>query len=219
MSSFPLFPEAASSVARDVDFLYFFILAVSAFFAVLVSGLVVYFAVKYRRRHPDEVGADIHGSIALELLWTVIPFILAMVMFVWGAKVYFDIARPPADSMEVFVVGKQWMWKVQHPSGHREINELTLQEGVAVRITGTSEDVIHDFGIPAFRSKFDVVPGRYTSAWYLPIKVGNYHLFCDQYCGQGHSQMVGKVHVLSSILMCNSASKGSAWETTPTTNL
>jgi cytochrome c oxidase subunit 2 len=196
MSSFPLFPEAASSVARDVDFLYFFILAVSAFFAVLVSALVVYFAVKYRRRHPDEVGADIHGSIALELLWTVIPFVLAMVMFVWGADVYFRIARPPADSMEVFVVGKQWMWKVQHPEGVREINELHVPVNRNVKITLGSEDVLHDYYIPAFRVKMDAVPGKLTTMWFRATKPGVYQIFCAEYCGTQHSGMIGHVTVL-----------------------
>lgn len=196
MSSFPLFPEAASSIARDVDYLYFFILAVSSFFAVLVSGLVVYFAVKYRRRHPDEVGADIHGSIALELLWTVIPFILAMVMFVWGAEVYFRIARPPADSMEVFVVGKQWMWKVQHPEGVREINELHVPVNRNVKITLGSEDVLHDYFIPAFRVKMDAVPGKLTTMWFRATKTGVYQIFCAEYCGTQHSGMIGHVTVL-----------------------
>ena len=196
MSSFPQFPEAASSVARDVDFLYFFILAVSAFFAVLVSGLVVYFAVKYRRRHPDEVGADIHGSIALELLWTVIPFVLAMVMFVWGADVFFRIARPPADSMEVFVVGKQWMWKVQHPEGVREINELHVPVNRNVKITLGSEDVLHDYYIPAFRVKMDAVPGKLTTMWFRATKPGVYQIFCAEYCGTQHSGMIGHVTVL-----------------------
>ena len=196
MSSFPLFPEAASSVARDVDFLYFFILAVSGFFAVLVSALVVYFAVKYRRRHPDEVGADIHGSIALELLWTVIPFVLAMVMFVWGADVYFRLARPPADSMEVFVVGKQWMWKVQHPEGVREINELHVPVNRNIKITLGSEDVLHDYYIPAFRVKMDAVPGRLTTMWFRATKPGKYQIFCAEYCGTQHSGMIGHVTVL-----------------------
>lgn len=197
MSSFPLFPEAASSIAFEVDLLYFFILAVCSFFAVLVSALVVYFAVKYRRRHPDEVGADIHGSIALELLWTVIPFILAMVMFVWGAKVYFDIARPPADSMEVFVVGKQWMWKVQHPEGVREINELHVPVNRNVKITLGSEDVLHDYYIPAFRVKMDAVPGKLTTMWFRATKPGVYQIFCAEYCGTQHSGMIGHVTVLA----------------------
>jgi cytochrome c oxidase subunit 2 len=196
MSSFPLFPEAASSIARDVDYLYFFILAVSGFFALLVSALVVYFAVKYRRRHPDEVGADIHGSIALELLWTTIPFLLAMVMFVWGADLFFRIARPPADSMEVFVVGKQWMWKVQHPEGVREINELHVPVNRNVKITLGSEDVLHDYFIPAFRVKMDAVPGKLTTLWFRATKPGTYQIFCAEYCGTQHSGMIGHVTVM-----------------------
>jgi len=193
MSSFPLFPEAASSIAHEVDLLYFFILAVCSFFAVLVSALVVFFAVKFRRRHPDEVGADIHGSIALELLWTVIPFVLAMAMFVWGADLYFRIARPPADSMEVFVVGKQWMWKVQHPDGVREINELHVPINRNVKITLGSEDVLHDYYIPAFRVKMDAVPGKLTTMWFRATKAGTYQIFCAEYCGTQHSGMIGQV--------------------------
>ncbi|HQX80486.1 MAG TPA: cytochrome c oxidase subunit II [Vicinamibacterales bacterium] len=192
-SSFPLFPEAASSIASDVDLLYFFILAVSSFFAILVSAAVVYFAIKYRRRHADEVGHDIHGSIALELIWTVIPFVLAMVMFFWGADLYFRLARPPADSMEVFVVGKQWMWKVQHPEGVREINELHVPINRNVRITLGSEDVLHDYYIPAFRVKMDAVPGKLTTMWFKATKAGTYRIFCAEYCGTQHSGMIGHV--------------------------
>ncbi len=196
MSSFPLFPEAASSIAHEVDLIYFFILAVCSFFAILVSGLVVFFAVKYRRRHPDEVGADIHGSIALELIWSIIPFILSLVMFVWGADLFFRIARPPADSMEVFVVGKQWMWKVQHPEGVREINELHVPVNRNVKITLGSEDVLHDYYIPAFRVKMDAVPGKLTTMWFRATKPGTYQIFCAEYCGTQHSGMIGHVTVL-----------------------
>lgn len=196
MSSFPLFPQAASSIATQVDLLYFFILAVCSFFAVLVSVAVVAFAVKFRRRHPDEVGHDIHGSIALELLWTGIPFVLAMVMFFWGAHVYFQIARPPADAMEVFVVGKQWMWKVQHPDGVREINELHVPVGRPVKITLGSEDVLHDYYIPAFRVKMDAVPGKLTTMWFEATKPGTYQIFCAEYCGTQHSGMIGRVVAL-----------------------
>lgn len=192
-SHFPLFPEAASSIASDVDLLYFFILAVCSFFAILVSAAVLYFAVKYRRRHADEVGADIHGSIALELLWTAIPFVLSMVMFVWGADVYFRIAKPPADAMELFVVGKQWMWKVQHPEGMREINEMHVPINRNVRITLGSEDVLHDYYIPAFRVKMDAVPGKLTTMWFRATKAGTYQIFCAEYCGTQHSGMIGHV--------------------------
>jgi cytochrome c oxidase subunit 2 len=190
---FPLFPPSASSVSGEVDLLYAFIAAVSAFFVVLVAALLVFFAIKYRRRHPDEVGADIHGSLILELTWTFIPFVLAMVMFFWGADLFFRLARPPVDSMEIFAVGKQWMWKVQHPEGVREINQLHVPIGRNVRITLGSEDVIHDFSIPAFRVKMDAVPGKLTTLWFKAEVAGTYHLFCAEYCGTNHSGMIGQV--------------------------
>jgi cytochrome c oxidase subunit II len=195
-TNFPFFPEQASAQAAQVDGIYFFMLAVTAFFSLLIAGLVVLFAIKYRRRHKDEVGADIHGSLALELLWTIIPFMITMVMFVWGVKIFFNIYRPPAGAMEVYVVGKQWMWKLQHPGGQREVNELHIPVDRAVRLTLISEDVIHSFFVPAFRTKVDVLPGRYVSTWFLPDRVGTYHLFCAEFCGTGHAQMVGKVHVM-----------------------
>ncbi|HUF24393.1 MAG TPA: cytochrome c oxidase subunit II [Vicinamibacterales bacterium] len=189
----PLFPEAASTFAGNVDALYFFLVAVTAFFSVLIAGLVIFFAVKFRRRSPDEVGAPITGSLALELLWTIIPLILTMVMFVWGAWVFLDLARPPRGSMEIFVVGKQWMWKVQHPDGQREINELHVPVGRNVRLTIGSEDVIHSYYIPAFRQKIDAVPGKLTTMWFNASKAGEYHLFCAEYCGTKHSGMIGRI--------------------------
>jgi cytochrome c oxidase subunit 2 len=193
---FPLFPPTASSVATEMDLLYLFIAAVSAFFVVLVAALVVFFTIKYRRRHPTEVGADIHGSLILELTWTIIPFVLAMVMFIWGADLFFRLSTPPANAMDVWVVGKQWMWKVQHPEGVREINELHVPLGRPVRITLGSEDVVHDFAIPAFRVKMDAVPGRWTTLWFTATRLGTYHIFCAQYCGTKHSAMIGEVIVM-----------------------
>jgi cytochrome c oxidase subunit 2 len=190
---FPLFPPSASTVATEMDLLYFFIVAVCAFFAVLVTLLVVVFTIRFKRRDPQAVGADIHGSLVLELAWTFIPFVLSMVMFGWGAKVFFDLSRPPRDAMEIFAVGKQWMWKVQHPDGTREINQLHVPIGRPVRITLGSEDVIHDFSIPAFRVKMDAVPGKLTTLWFEATKVGTYHLFCAEYCGTKHSGMIGEV--------------------------
>ena len=172
-SSFPLFPPNASSVATEMDLLYLFIVAVCAFFTVLVSALVVVFAIKYRRRHPDEVGHDIHGSLALEIVWTIIPLVLSLVMFGWGADLFFRLAKPPRDSMEIFVVGKQWMWKVQHPEGVREINELHVPIDRNIRLTMGSEDVLHDFSIPAFRVKMDVVPGKLTTMWFRATEAGH----------------------------------------------
>ena len=192
-ATLPLFPEAASTFAQDVDILYFFLVAVSAFFAILIAALVIFFAVKFRRRSPDEVGAPITGSLALELLWTIIPLIISLVIFVWGAWVFLDLARPPRGSMEIFVVGKQWMWKVQHPDGQREINELHVPIGRNVRLTIGSEDVIHSYYIPAFRQKIDAVPGKLTTMWFQASKAGEYHLFCAEYCGTKHSGMVGTI--------------------------
>lgn len=193
----PLFPEAASTQAGNVDALYFFVVAVSAFFSVLIAALVISFAVKFRRRSPDEVGAPITGSLALELLWTIVPLLITMVLFVWGAWVFLDMARPPRGSMEVFVVGKQWMWKVQHPTGQREINELHVPAGRNVRLTIGSEDVIHSYFIPAFRQKIDAVPGKLTTMWFNATTPGEYHLFCAEYCGTKHSGMIGKIVVMS----------------------
>jgi len=192
-TNFPFFPPQASVQAAQVDSLYFFMLAVTAFFSLLIAGLIVGFAAKYRRRHEDEIGVAIHGSLALELLWTVIPFLITMVMFVWGAKVFFDLYRAPAGAMEIYVVGKQWMWKVQHMDGQREINELHVPVGRPVKLIMGSEDVLHSFYIPAFRVKADVIPGRYNHMWFTASKPGTYHLFCAEYCGTKHSGMIGSV--------------------------
>ena len=196
LTELPLFPQQASVQAGQVDAIYFFMVAVTALFSLLIAGLIVFFAVKYRRRHDDEVGAAIHGSLALELLWTIIPLFIAMGMFGWGAKVFFDLYRVPAGAMEVFVVGKQWMWKVQHSSGQREINELHVPVGRPVKLIMGSEDVIHSFYIPAFRVKADVIPGRYNTMWFQATKPGRYHLFCAEYCGTRHSGMIGSVVAL-----------------------
>jgi cytochrome c oxidase subunit 2 len=193
MTGIPILPPPASSVAFEVDLLYFFITGVTAFFVVLVAALVLFFTIKYRRRQPDDVGADIHGSLILEIGWTVIPLLIALVMFGWGASLFFRLAKPPQDAMEFYVVGKQWMWKVQHPGGVREINEMHVPVNRNVRITLGSEDVIHDYGIPAFRVKMDAVPGRLTTMWFKAIVPGTYHIYCDQYCGTRHAAMIGEV--------------------------
>jgi cytochrome c oxidase subunit 2 len=192
-TNFPFFPQQASVQAGQVDAVYFFMVAVSGFFSVLIAALVVIFAVKYRRRHDNQIGKQIHGGLALELLWMIIPFGITMVMFSWGAKVFFDLYRPPVGAMEIFVVGKQWMWKVQHMDGQREINELHVPVGRTVKLIMGSEDVIHSFYIPAFRVKADVIPGRSNALWFEATKPGTYHLFCAEYCGTKHSGMIGSV--------------------------
>jgi cytochrome c oxidase subunit II len=192
-TNFPFFPQQASTQAGEVDALYFFLVAVSTFFSLLIAGLIVFFAIRYRRRHRQEVGYAIHGSLALELMWTIIPFFIVMVMFAWGAKVFFDVYRPPAGAMEIYITGKQWMWKAQHMDGQREINELHVPVGRPVKLIMGSEDVIHSYYIPAFRVKADVVPGRYNHLSFTATKPGTYHLFCAEYCGTKHSGMIGSV--------------------------
>jgi cytochrome c oxidase subunit 2 len=192
----PFLPTEASTVAGRVDALLLFLIAVSAFFVGLILLLVAVFAVKYRRRSQDEQPHQIHGSLALELVWTVIPLGIALVIFFWAAGLYFTLSSPPTNGIDIFVVGKQWMWKLQHPEGHREINELHVPVGRPVKLTMTSEDVIHSFFVPAFRIKKDVVPGRYTTAWFQATKPGEYRLFCSQYCGLGHASMTGRIIVM-----------------------
>lgn len=191
----PLFPKAATELAENVDALYFFLCALSAFFALLISGLLLFFAIRYRRRQGVS-SEQVEGSVKLELLWTLIPLGIALFIFGWGTKLYAEIIQVPKDGMDVYVTGKQWMWKIQHPQGQREINELHVPVGETVRLTLNSEDVIHDFFVPAFRVKVDVVPGMMTTAWFKATEVGEYHLFCAEYCGTKHSEMVGTVYVM-----------------------
>jgi cytochrome c oxidase subunit 2 len=192
----PLWPEAASAVADDIDHLYIYLTLVSVVMSVLIFGTIFVFAIKYRRRSEDEVPKPIHGSWQLEVTWSVIPFLVMLTFFWWGAKIYFLNATPPPESMDVYAVGKQWMWKIQYPEGQREINELHVPIGRPVKITLASEDVIHSFFIPALRIKHDVVPGHYDTMWFNATKPGRYHLFCAEYCGTEHSGMVGWVTVM-----------------------
>ena len=192
----PLFPEQASDHARKVDHLFFYLLGVTGGVALLVCLLLAVFSILYRRRGEDDRTPRITGWALLEWSWTLAPLPIFASMFGWGLVLYTDTLRPPPDAFEVFVVGKQWMWKVEHQGGQREINELHLPVDRPVKLTLISEDVIHDFSVPAFRMKIDVLPGRYVSTWFQPTRTGKYHLFCNQYCGTGHAQMVGTVTVL-----------------------
>ena len=194
---FSLLPEQASTVAGQIDAMYIFLVAISVFFTILTAVLVVLFAVKYRRRSEQEVPEQPHEDSTLEILCGSVLLVLTLVIFGWGAKVFFDNNKAPADAMEILVVGKQWMWKLQHPDGKREINTLHVPVGQPIQLTMTSEDVIHSFFIPAFRVKQDVVPGRYTKVWFEATKPGQYHLFCTEYCGTEHSRMIGYVNVLA----------------------
>jgi cytochrome c oxidase subunit II len=195
-SQLPLYPPEASNFAPQVDSLMFYITCICVFFAFLITVAIVYFFFKYHRKQPNAVGAPIHGDMRLEATWIILPSILALSMFGWGAAVYVDYRHTPADTLDIYVVGKQWMWKVQQPNGLREINELHVPLGRDIRLTLASEDVIHDFFVPAFRVKMDVVPGHYNTMWFRPTKPGRYHFFCSQYCGTNHSLMGGWVTVM-----------------------
>jgi cytochrome c oxidase subunit II len=173
-----------------------FIIAVCLFFAVAVTVAVVLFFFKYHRKAATEVGVPIHGDMRLEVAWMVIPLILALGMFAWGAVVYVDFRTTPKDTLDIYMIGKQWMWKAEQPNGLREINELHVPVGRNVRLIMGSEDVIHDFFVPAFRVKMDVVPGHYNTMWFRPTKAGKYHFFCSQYCGTNHAIMGGWVTVM-----------------------
>src|ERR1700721_2843252 len=194
LNNFPLWPQQASTLAGHVDALYIFLLIVTGMMALLVFVCILFFAARYRHR-PGVRAEQIEGSNALEITWSAIPFLIFMVIFVWGALVYFKERTPPTDASEVYVVAKQWMWKVEHAEGQREINELHVPVGRDVKLIMTSQDVIHSFYIPAFRIKQDVLPGRYSVEWFRATKPGVYHLFCAEYCGTQHSGMVGSIVV------------------------
>ena len=181
-------------MAGNVDALFIFLLIVSGLMTLLIFVCVVYFAARYRYR-PGVLAEQIEGSTPLELTWSIIPLFVFMVIFFWGAVVFFKERTPPADATEVYVVAKQWMWKLEHAEGQREINELHVPVGRDVKMIMTSQDVIHSFYIPAFRIKQDVLPGRYTVAWFRATKPGTYHLFCAEYCGTQHSGMIGSIVV------------------------
>lgn len=193
---FQLMPEQASTLADDVDRLYAFLWGVSGVMTLLIGGLILYFAIKYRRGSRADRSPSHGHFLLMETAWIVGPFLVVMVMFFWGAGLYFEQSRPPADAMEITGVGRQWMWKFQHPSGRSEINDLHVPLGQPVKVRLISEDVIHSLFIPAFRVKQDVLPGRYTTLWFTPTLTGEHHLFCAEYCGAKHSEMRGTVHVL-----------------------
>jgi cytochrome c oxidase subunit II len=195
-SQLPIYPEQASNFAFHVDAIMVYITAICVFFAALITIAIVVCFFKYHRKQPGEIGVAVHGDMRLEAAWIVIPLILALSMFGWGAVVYVQFRRPPLDTLDIYVVGKQWMWRIQQPTGLREINELHVPVGRDVKLILASEDVIHDFSVPAFRVKMDVVPGKYNTMWFRPTKPGRYHFYCSQYCGTNHAQMVGWVTVM-----------------------
>ncbi len=194
-----MLPDQASTLAPDVDNLYLFLVGLTVFFTVLISGAIIYFFIKYRRRSNSEIPELIHGSVLLETTWSVIPLLISLFIFAWGAKIYLEQYTVPNDALDIYVVGKQWMWKFQHPEGQREINELHIPIGKKIRFVMATEDVIHSFYIPAFRMKEDIVPGpnRYSTVWAEATQTGTFHIFCAEYCGTSHSGMIGWVTVMN----------------------
>lgn len=193
----PIHPEQASTIAQQVDYLHFFLTGITLFFTVLIFLTIFYFMIKYRRNAPGDRSGAPTNSVPLEITWTVIPTLICIFIFLWSSSLYFANAKAPDGALEIFVTGRQWMWKIQHPEGIREINELHVPIGRPVKLTMTSEDAIHGFFIPAFRIKKDVLPGRYSSLWFTATETGKFHLFCSQYCGAFHAGMGGWVIVMN----------------------
>ena len=191
MWDIPFFPTQASSLAPRIDAVFFVLMAITVFFTVLIGFLVMFFAIRYRKGAQVDRSHALSTSFALEAAWIGVPLVIVLGIFAIGTQVFFEMFNPPKDATPIYVVGKQWMWKIQHPQGRTEINEIHLPAGRPVRLIMTSQDVIHSFFIPAFRMKQDVVPGRLTQEWFEPLKVGRYHLFCAEYCGTEHSKMGG----------------------------
>jgi cytochrome c oxidase subunit 2 len=189
-------PQQASTTAREVDVLLYFLAGITGAVALLVAILLIVFSVVYRRR-PGRQSQRVNNFVPLELFWTLTPLAIFMVIFVWGATVYYGAYRPPDNATVIYGIGKQWMWKFQHPEGQREINELHVAVGEPFQVMLTSEDVIHSFFVPDFRIHMDVLPNRYTSVWFQATRTGVYQLECSQYCGTSHSEMVGQVIVMT----------------------
>ena len=197
-TDFPLFPQAGSTTAAHVDALYFFEVAVALIMTAIIFLSIFYFAIRYRRRS-EAIPKPVEGSLPLEIFWSVVPLLVCFVMFGWATTIYFRDSDPPPNAMEIYVVGKQWMWKLQHPEGRREINELHVPVGRPVKLTMATEDVIHSFYVPAFRIKRDVVPGMYSTIWFQANRPGRHHLFCAEYCGTNHSHMGGWVYAMEPV--------------------
>jgi cytochrome c oxidase subunit 2 len=188
-----LMPVAASTIAGRTDALFYSLLGVSAFMAVLLTVLAVVFCVRYRRgSKADRRNARDHVN-GLEWTWTIAPLLAFIGLFLWGAYDYSALTRPPDDAMPVFVVAKQWVWTLEHANGKREIDELHVPVGKPVRLLMSSQDVIHSLYVPEFRIKQDVVPGRYTSIWFTVTRPGIYHLLCAEFCGTNHASMGGGI--------------------------
>jgi cytochrome c oxidase subunit 2 len=193
----PFWPATASGYASQIDVLFGALLIVGALTAGLVFFLMLFFANKYRHGSNADRSGTTKKTWRFEVSWTAATLLIFVGLAVWGADIYLHLYNPPANAVQIFVVGKQWMWKAQHPGGQREINELHVPVGQPIRLVLASQDVIHSFFIPALRIKQDVVPGRYETMWFRADKVGRYHLFCAEYCGTDHAHMGGWITVMN----------------------
>jgi len=204
----PLFPPQASTTAASVDHLFWALTLLSAALMLIIFGPMIYFLFKYRRGKTADRSLVTAPTMKIEITWTVIPLLIVIGIFVWASDIYYSMAHVPQRAVEIHVIGKQWMWKVQHPEGNREINELHVPVGQDIKLVMASEDVIHSFFLPAFRIKQDVLPGRYRSEWFHATRPGTYHLFCAEYCGTSHSRMVGNLVVMTPAEFANWLSIG-----------
>ncbi|HEX7420589.1 MAG TPA: cytochrome c oxidase subunit II [Thermoanaerobaculia bacterium] len=196
VNDFPLWPERASTMAGQVDALFIALCIITGTVSVLVWSVIFFFAIKYRRSPENELAQDYEPPAILEVGWIVVPTIIFIGIFLWGAWLFFQEQRVPANALDIYVTGRQWMWKFEHPGGQREINTLHVPVGRAVRLTMASEDVIHSLFFPVFRVKADVLPNRYRTMWFQATKTGRFHIFCAEYCGTNHSGMIGWVEVM-----------------------
>ena len=196
ITDIPFAPARASTTAARIDWLFLVELAISCFFVFGIFTTVLFFCLRYRRRSSDEIPPRLHGHTGLEVAWSIIPLGIMTAYFFWGADIYVKAKKPLTNAMEIHVLGKRWMWKTEHANGTREINALHVPVGVPVKLIMSSQDVIHDFFIPAFRVKQDVVPGSFTTEWFQATQTGEFYIFCAQYCGTNHAKMVGTVTVM-----------------------
>jgi cytochrome c oxidase subunit 2 len=189
-------PEQASRTASQVDLLFLCLVGITGSVTLVVAAVALFFLIKYRRTASADRTPAKNSSLTVEVTWSVIPLAIFIILFGWGARLYLYESEIPANATEIHVIGKQWMWKLEHLQGKREINELHVPVGRTIKLLMTSQDVIHSFFIPGFRIKEDVLPGRYTTQWFTPTRIGTYELFCAQYCGTNHALMIGRVIVL-----------------------
>ena len=195
--NFPIIPEQASTIAMRIDIYFYFLVVLCSILTIGIFTAMIVMAVKFRKKEGEDRPSVPLENMMLEIAWTIIPTIILFGLFVWGTWIYADYLNEPEGGVEFDIVGKQWMWKVQHSNGSREVNDLHIPIDTPIKLTMTSQDVLHDYYIPAFRVKQDVVPGRFTRLWFEATKLGEYHIFCAEYCGTEHSYMKGRVTVMT----------------------